>query len=189
MYHIGDDIRKKKSADLIAAALRKLMRAGEVDKPNIAMVCREAGVSRATFYRLFDSLDDVSRYLCDEEFEKIFQYYLQERQAGHALSPVELYWRFFQQDEDGVCAVMQYKKTMLLVESHIRVMERHAAEFFPQMAPGSDELVYFIQMRSWMLVGALNAWLKTGRRADVEELERYISKQLNFVYQGPGTGE
>lgn len=187
MYHIGDDVRKKKSADLIAEAQRKLMREGREEKLNIAMVCSRAGVSRATFYRLFDSLDDVNRYLCDEELDKIFQCYLQERKAGHNVSPVEIYGRFIQQDEDGICAVMHYKKTMLLVQSHIRVMKKYAPVFFPQMEPGSDELTYFIDMRSWMLVGALSAWLETGRRAGSEELKRYISEQLKFQYRGPGT--
>lgn len=187
MYHIGKDVRKKKSADLIAEGLRRIMRSGSTEKLTIASVCQEAGVSRVTFYRLFDTVDDVMRYLCDGEFDMIFQAYQKEREQGIDGTPVQVYSRFLLKEEDGLIAVLRHKKTTLLVESHIRMLKRYAPVFFPQMDPSSDEFVYFIQTRSWMLVGVLSAWLETDRRASAEEVDRWLSEQMKFLYRGPGS--
>lgn len=65
MYHVSNDIRSKKSADLIWNGMKKCLLEKSLDKLHITDIYQKSFVSRATFYRLFDSLPDVIAYECD----------------------------------------------------------------------------------------------------------------------------
>ena len=65
MYHIANDIRAKKSADLIIQGLEECLQEKPLDKIKVIDIYNKTYVSRATFYRLFDNIYDVLSYQCD----------------------------------------------------------------------------------------------------------------------------
>ena len=75
MYHIIDDKRAYKSADLICEGLSEMLQKKPYDEIGITDVCAPRGVARTTFYRLFDTLDDVLIYQFDTLFEESFRQY------------------------------------------------------------------------------------------------------------------
>ena len=68
MYHISEDKRAVKSAELIWEGLEKCLAEKELKKIRISDINEKSYVSRATFYRLFDSIGDVLIYRCDRIF-------------------------------------------------------------------------------------------------------------------------
>ena len=94
MYHIKEDPRQKKSADLITEGMLSLLCDSALPPqktPTIADICRQAGVSRATFYRLFDSPDDILSYYFDTIFDNIMECCADKKKAGVPYSPAEVY--------------------------------------------------------------------------------------------------
>ena len=75
MYHIKNDKRSIRSATLIADALERLLDRKTFMDITVSELQREAGVGRSTFYRLFDTIDDVVIYLVDESFRDILADY------------------------------------------------------------------------------------------------------------------
>jgi AcrR family transcriptional regulator len=71
MYHIADDRRARRSASMVADGLMACLREKTLAKVRIADITGAAGVGRATFYRLFDGVDDVLRWRCDAVFADI----------------------------------------------------------------------------------------------------------------------
>lgn len=65
MFHIPNDKRAQKSADLIAQGLDKALQTKPYKDIKINDIYLNSYVSRATFYRLFDSIYDVLLYECD----------------------------------------------------------------------------------------------------------------------------
>ena len=65
MYHIAKDLRAKKSAELIIKGLYKSLEEKPLKEIKVSDISRNSYVSRATFYRLFDSIHDVLAYQCD----------------------------------------------------------------------------------------------------------------------------
>ena len=65
MYHISDDKRAQKSAELIWQGMEQCLQEKNFQKLRISDINQKSYVSRATFYRLFDSLQDVLIYECD----------------------------------------------------------------------------------------------------------------------------
>lgn len=64
MYHIKADKRSLASARLISQGLNRLLQAKDFDSITVTDIVNEAGVGRATFYRLFDNTTDVLTYSC-----------------------------------------------------------------------------------------------------------------------------
>ena len=71
MYHIKQDKRAEASVELICEAVMELLREKSFDEITISDVQRRSTVSRSTFYRNFDNLEDVLELLCDRGFDKI----------------------------------------------------------------------------------------------------------------------
>lgn len=88
MYHIANDQRERKSAAKLSAAAERILLGREPQKLSVSLLSSEAGVSRTTFYRLFDEPDDVLKYMADETFHRILQGYVDliERAQKHNLS-------------------------------------------------------------------------------------------------------
>ena len=68
MYHIKKDKRTKKSAELIFNSFSLLLSEKKYEDIKVTEVIEKAQVSRATFYRNYDSLEDILRYECDQKF-------------------------------------------------------------------------------------------------------------------------
>ena len=71
MYHIPDDKRAQKSAELIWRGMEQCLREKTFQKLRISDIHQKSYVSRATFYRLFDSLQDVLIYECDQIYTQL----------------------------------------------------------------------------------------------------------------------
>lgn len=54
MYHIPNDERSRKSAEKIYQSLRHILFNKRLEEISISDIGKECGVSRSTFYRLFD---------------------------------------------------------------------------------------------------------------------------------------
>ncbi|MBO5529314.1 MAG: TetR/AcrR family transcriptional regulator [Bacilli bacterium] len=65
MHHVPNDLRAKKSVDSITKGLESCLQEKPLDQIKVKDLCERCGVSRATFYRLFDSIIDVFSYECD----------------------------------------------------------------------------------------------------------------------------
>lgn len=71
MYHISEDKRAVKSAQLIWEGLEKCLQEKALATVRVSDINEKSFVSRATFYRLFDSVQDVLVYECDCIFTEL----------------------------------------------------------------------------------------------------------------------
>ena len=72
MYHIKNDKRAQASSELICAGLLACMKEKPFARITITDVQHASTVSRSTFYRNFDCLEDVLALLCDRGFQAVF---------------------------------------------------------------------------------------------------------------------
>lgn len=74
-----DDPRFRRSRDRMLAALRDVARAGDV---TIAAVCAAAGVTRATFYNHFESLEEAAWVAMLDSFDDLLRQDAVARRGG-----------------------------------------------------------------------------------------------------------
>lgn len=185
MYHIKEDPRQKKSADLITEGMLSLLCDSALPPqktPTIADICRKAGVSRATFYRLFDSPDDILSYYFDTIFDNILECCADKKRAGVPYSPAEVYSTWFTEHQRSIAGMLRHGKIHILMEAHRKALYRHADTLFPEMDKDSDEFTFFSEMRTGVLAGAARAWFRTGRQAGPADLIAFCDHQLRFHF-------
>lgn len=76
MYRVSNDPRTQRSAQLILEGLSTCLKSKDFHNISVTDIHKASGVSRATFYRLFDIPIDVIQYACDrmsEEFSEIYE--------------------------------------------------------------------------------------------------------------------
>lgn len=71
MYHIAQDKRVQKSAALICDGMLVCLKEKPLSQITVTDLGNASGVSRATFYRLFDNVMDVLTYQCEQVISSI----------------------------------------------------------------------------------------------------------------------
>lgn len=180
MYHISLDPREVHSAKLLCDASQQIIR-NENEKLNISRICQEAGVSRSTFYRLFDEVDDVLTYASEKILDDSLSKYAHQLFHGSDRSPASVYAALAKSYSKEIRWMIQNGKIGILLNTHRNGLRNHASVFFPEMDPRSEEFVYFLDMRFGLLLGAFTAWISTGQKATVEDIVSYAEQQVRFV--------
>ncbi len=185
LYHIATDQRERKSAAKLSAAAQRILLSGEPQKLSVSLLSAEAGVSRTTFYRLFDEPDDVLQYTADETFRQILQGYVDliDRAQKHDLSvpnPRAWYEESVRKNAGLIAGIIRSGKSDVLRTAHKKALAEFAPVLFPDLEPGTDEFLFFIEMRAAVFIASMTAWVETGERASMEDIRRYAARQLKF---------
>lgn len=185
LYHIANDQRERKSAAKLSAAAERILLSREPQKLSVSLLSAEAGVSRTTFYRLFDEPDDVLKYMADETFRKILQGYVDliDRAQKHNLSvpnPLSWYEEGVRKNAGIIAGIIHSGKSDILRSAHKKALTEYAPILFPDLDPGTDEFLFFMEMRAAVFIASITAWVETGERASMEDIRRYAARQLKF---------
>lgn len=174
MYHISGDIRTKNSAQQIYNALIHCAKRKPFHEITIAELHKEYGISRTTFYRLFDNTVDVLAYQVDQMGREI----LLSLQGD---SPKEL----------TINAIAALKERWELIEllsvsGHIHLLQKKQEEYLPfsRLADGldlGDGYEYFHAILAHLLPTALEIWIKDGMKDTPEEVYQKLSRSIQML--------
>ena len=160
MYHIKNDKRAQTSAELICAGLLACMREKPFARITITDVQRASTVSRSTFYRNFDGLEDVLALLCDRGFQTVFAAYnaLPAAQRGSLPKTVFHYWFH---NSAVLEALVQIHRTDILFDSL-----RRSTGLIEALRPLTDDRAqfdYFAAIIASGMIGVLTVWVEHGK--------------------------
>lgn len=99
MYHVKEDRRQKKSAELITKSLFEILKEKPLDEITISEVAERIAIGRATFYRSFDTVYDVVLYAVDTSIEEFKQSIIKyrkkhpENRGAEYIIPTLEYWK------------------------------------------------------------------------------------------------
>lgn len=66
MYHIPDDARARRSAELLYNGLMECLGHAKMTDITVTAVAHSSGCGRSTFYRLFDNPSDIAQWKCGQ---------------------------------------------------------------------------------------------------------------------------
>lgn len=177
MYHIKNDKRAHKSAALISEAFITALSEKPYKEITIAEVCAPGGVARTTFYRLFDSLDDVLLYQMDQVLEEGISEYLN---ADNDERPYALF--FFE------TAMRHPVLVKAAVDSGrydlFRFAAREKNDSFVtalRLTMKDSYLKYCMSMLNAIGSSALRIWAENGCKESAEEVYEIVKQNLKTV--------
>ncbi len=181
MYHIKEDKRAQKSAQLISEGLIRCMKQKEFRKITISDIQRESTVGRATFYRLFDNLYDVLYYQCECLAMEMEQTYgIGKHTEGKSF--LEYSFHYWIRHHDFLEALFNCDRSDILQ----RVMLAHMNDFKKLLRlnkVSERELEYFIPMATAMLSSTLITWVRNGMNENSDELFTIFHETIRITYQ------
>lgn len=176
MYHIKDDKRSRASAAAIVKGLQECLSTMPMNAVTVTDIHRSSGVSRATFYRLFDTPEDVLHYQFDQMALEIQDQTSPELHLEQMIAQSMRY-------HELIHALVDNRRLDLLFEytekSFQNLDARHI--LFPEsMDPMEQE--YILTHLSISLVGILITWLRHGCRETPAQLAGYMKKCIKTLY-------
>lgn len=190
MFHISEDLRAQKSAEMIRDGLMSCLADRPFERISVTDICQKSGVSRTTFYRLFDTPTDIISWSTDHDTLLLCQAFMDS-----GLSQSEWPFRF------SMAHILDHPNVMELAIRANRVdiadaaFQRNINKVMEQMRAKSDasdiDMHYSDAIVSAIIVAAFSTWLKKGKKDSPEQvLERVfrILKNISKNLPRPSSG-
>lgn len=171
MYHIKPDKRAQTSVKLICAGLRQCLKEKSFESITISDIQRVSGVSRSTFYRNFDRIEDVLALMCDKVFEEAFG-------SGYENISEAVFRTWFRHD-DMVETVVGIGRSDLLYSSLRRCADSLRSSLPDMGQAGSFD--YLVSIISSAMMGIMVTWVERGKRESEEELKNTVLKSFKAM--------
>ena len=183
MYHIKSDRRSQSSAEEIVRGLEVCLKTKPLKSITVSDIHRVTGISRATFYRLFDTPEDVMRY----QFTRMAESAIEKHGEGWEVSPekmLETAIELGMQNNEFLKAVVsngRFDLLYLYTEQNFRMLDEKNAILPPNLEPIQRE--YVLSQLSMAMVAILITWTRNGRKETAAEVVQHL-KGYAQVLQG-----
>ena len=180
MYHISNDKRSKKSAELIWQGMEQCLQEKTFDKLRITDIYQKSFVSRATFYRLFDSLQDVIVYECDH----IYMQLSEEIQKETFKSKQDFFIYLIKswlKEEVLLKTLVENNMINVIYETHMKNTELMKKIFLENIDISDTEADYLVSILANIIPAALNIWVLHGKKETPEEIYQMVSQNLKII--------
>lgn len=178
MYHLKEDARAEKSAELLYEALTRCMDKKEFDKITISELSSESTVSRATFYRNFDEVIDILYWKCDHLFRSVLTTFAaSEPDLGQADKLISYVFGFWMKHTDILEILIERGRVDIIYNSFTKnagVVMEYLSE---KLRLPKWNTQYFISTRAGIFVGVFQAWIMGGKKETAKELTEIIHQQ------------
>ena len=177
MYHIKSDKRSHKSAALICEGLAAMLNEKSYRDITISDVCSCCGIARTTFYRLFDTLDDVLLYQFDGLFETGIAQYRSDSDSVWSYAYILLSIAI--SDRSLIAALIASGRTDLF-DFSARLKEQQLLHDIGLTLKEPNRR-YCTAMLNAMLLSTIKIWIKNGGMESVDELYEILKTNLAMI--------
>ena len=164
MYHIKQDKRAQASARLICRGLVQCLDTKSFEDISISDIQRASGVSRSTFYRNFDHIEDVLSLMCDGVFEEAF--------SSNYTNISEAVFNAWVSHSELMENIVKINRSDLLFSS----LRRCAFKLRGILPVSADEALYdyFVNIIASSMAGIMITWIERGKCDSEDELKKII---------------
>ena len=183
MYHIKPDKRSQASAAQIVQGLQECLKTTPLKTVTVSDLHRVTGISRATFYRLFDTPEDVLIYQLDQMTGAAAETY----DAQSSLTSTQLLEQTISmglQNHEFLRALVENGRHDLLFQYTERSFRKldSIKHIFPEgMAQGERD--FFIAHLSMAMVATQITWSRNGQKETAKDLLRYLRRYTAIISQ------
>lgn len=181
MYHIKQDKRSQASAAEIVRGLQECLKTMPLKAITVTDNHRVTGISRATFYRLFDNTEDVLHCQLDwmlEENNRRFtgeETFHPQRMLEEAIALGFSRYEFLKALVDNGRFDLLYDYT----EKSFRSLDAVYPIFLVDME--AIEREYVISHLSMAMVTTLITWARNGRKETAADVVRYLKHYIQLM--------
>jgi len=181
MYHIKSDRRSQASAAEIVRGIQECLRSTPLKNITVSDIHRVTGISRATFYRLFDTPEDVLIYQLDQMTDMalasaVYSGSVSTRQVMEETIALGL------QNYEFLKALVTNGRHDLLFQYTEKSFRRldSLKKIFPEELT-EPERSYIIAYLSMSMVASQITWARNGQQESPKDLMHYLKRYTQVV--------
>jgi AcrR family transcriptional regulator len=175
MYHISNDKRSRQSSQWIIESLLQIMTFRSLDEITITSLCEHAKIGRVTFYRHFDSIDDVLQKSCDDRFDELSRYLTKFYQSHCASEPfLKPFLRFWYTDSQIIEGLIKNHKQEVIMESFLRMLGAFSQKRDVSEKPTVSTDIYQQTVRVAVAIAVLTEWIRNRKNVAPDVLASTI---------------
>ncbi len=183
MYHIKEDQRSIRSAEMLYDGLVRLMGEMPFNTIKVKDLVEASHVGRTTFYRNFDSIEDVLRLWSDQVFDEMLQQLIAFVQT-HGNTPCVMLLtpvlHYFYSNSEIIELLIQADRLDIAMASFRRVVVPFKSRIETYYGEIDDVYVEFgITIRIGIVMNILVRWIETGKQQPPDELADIINKMIH----------
>ena len=180
MYHVSNDKRARKSAELIWQGLEKCLKEKTLDKIRITDINEKSYISRATFYRLFDTVQDVIAYECDCIYVQLAENMNNAVFESRKESFLYLINEWIKQ-EVLIKTLVENNMISVIFDTHMKNSELMKEIFLKDEKVSDVEADYLVSILANIIPAAVNVWYLHGRKESPEQIYQSVSRSVNII--------
>lgn len=179
MHHVKNDKRSQTSANAIYKTLIRLLQSKSFDSITVSSICEESNISRATFYRNFDIIEDVLVWYGDVLVHKLLTDYFNLPNSKKHIRFEHFAFTYALAEYQYIEALSNLNKMHLLEPIVFTVLETAPLNYDPNENP---YIKYAICAKVSSFFGVINCWIRTGRKESVEDIQNNIMEIDKYIH-------
>ena len=156
MYHIPNDRRALRSADTLYHGLLDSLKTKSYIDVTVRDLCVVSGVSRATFYRLFDNISDILTWKC----EMILLQALEQAESCQFPAALESFVNAWFDNRRLMETLIQCDRTEILYEVHEKHIEDFRVAVLSDIEVSEIQSDYLSSVLAAILPAAFRMWVQ-----------------------------
>lgn len=166
MYHIPNDKRARRSAEALCAGLLDCLEHKSYTDVTVRDLSMASGVSRATFYRLFDNVSDIFLWKCDSIMTTALDR-VRRNEGTDITSALEGFVAAGIENRTLLEALIRCDRTQILYEVHAK----HTQEIRDIFLSGSEinelQAEYLTSLLASIIPAAFRVWVQHPEAPDI----------------------
>ncbi|MGI6046145.1 MAG: hypothetical protein ACOYCA_04815 [Eggerthellaceae bacterium] len=183
MYHIKNDARSLKSAELFYRGLLRCLADEPLDKISVTDVQRASGAGRSTFYRNFDAVIDILQWKCDSQFAEAINGYAASVDEGKSEDLLLYMLRYWMDRADVIEALLAAGRVDVVYRSFLDSRRVVQAHLDARGAFAHDERFdrYFSAVSAGMFLSIMDAWVAGDKKESPEQVAKLVQVQGKYL--------
>ncbi len=179
------DMRVKYTREWTFEALNKMLELKEYNNIKISEIIEKAGISRATFYRNFQSKDDVVKlkvkFLFSSFYDDMYSYY-KHNTPYDEIALLVAFFKKIDEEEKVIDTVIKTNLEYLMVDGILEIINYYKDRFYELVKTNKrteDYTMDIVASSTWTL---LSRWHKSGKVESSKQLAKIYLSAFRNVY-------
>ena len=171
MTHVKNDKRSQRTSEVLYISLAKLLESRNFADINVSTLVRKAQIGRSSFYRNFDTIEDVFSYQCEKEAEDFYQAVTERKDdIGSFLLTFFSYWT------KNTSLLVTLKKADR-IDILFNALKKNPFLVSPLSAADRDR-GYLSMIYLGSLITTLSCWIDKGEKETPTQLASIVKQSL-----------
>ncbi len=179
------DMRVKYTREWTFEALYRLLEVKKYEKIKISEIITKAGISRATFYRNFNTKDDIVKLKVKTFFNEVFISLYERIKDFNQKDELFLIQSFFKrvdEEEKLIDTVIKTKLEYLMVSGILELINLRREQFYSIVTVNKNTETYTMEIVASSAWTLLSKWHRSGKEESSGELANIYSQAFNSIY-------